>query len=68
MKRQFPAREDAKEQLLTNILGVAIAILVLLGTTTILAAAYFLKRGEALKEDNFKMMAQNSTESGNNLI
>jgi len=68
LKRQFPAREDAKEQLLTNILGVAIAILVLLGTTTILAAAYFLKRGEALKEDNFKMMAQNSTESGNNLI
>merc|ERR1712210_319427 len=43
LKRQFPAREDAKEQLLTNILGVVIAILVLLITTTTLAAAFFLK-------------------------
>ena len=68
MKRQFPAREDLKEQLLTNILGVAIAILVLLITTTILAAAYFLRRGTSLREDNFKLMAQNSTESGNDLI
>jgi len=68
LKRQFPAIEDAKEQLLMNILGVAIAILVLLVTTTILAAAYFLKRGAGLREDNFKLMAQNSTESGNNLI
>jgi len=68
LKRQFPAREDAKEQLLTNILGVAIAILVLLVSTTILAAAYFLRRGAGLREDNFKLMPQNSTESGNNLI
>jgi len=68
LKRQFPAREDLKEQLLTNILGVAIAILVLLVTTTILAAAYCLRRGASLREDNFKLMAQNSTESGNNLI
>ena len=68
VKRQFPAREDQKEQLLTNILGVAIAILVLLITTTILAAAYFLRRGASLREENFKLMAQNSTESSNNLI
>jgi len=68
LKRQFPEREDPKEQLLTNILGVAIAILILLITTTILAAVYFLRRGASLRENNFKLKAQNSTSSGNNLI
>jgi len=68
LKRQFPAREDPKEQLLTNILGVAIAILILLITTTIFAAVYFLRRGASLRENNFKLKAQNSTSSGNNLI
>ena len=65
MKRQFPASEDAKEQLLTNILGVAIAILVLLVTNT---ASRFLKRGAGLREDIFKLMPQNSTQAGNNPI
>merc|ERR1719209_947610 len=68
LKRQFPAREDLKEQLLTNILGVAIAILILLNTSTIVAAVFFLRRGASLRENNFKLKAQNSTSSGNNLI
>jgi len=68
LKRQFPEREDPKEQLLTNILGVAIAILILLITTTILAAVDFLRRRASLREDNFKLKTQNSTSSGNNLI
>ena len=69
MKRQFPAREDLEEQLLTNILGVAIGILVLLLTTAILAVAFFLRRGAGGREDNFKLRPQNSTESsGNNFV
>jgi len=70
LKRQFPAREDPKEQLLTNILGVAIAILILilLITTTIITAVFFLRRWTNLREDNLKLRAQNSTSSGNNLI
>lgn len=68
LKRQFPASEDLKEQLLTNILGVAIGILVLLLTTAILAVAFFLKIGAGGREDNFKLRQQNSTGSGNNLI
>merc|ERR1712192_246050 len=55
LKRQFPTREDPKEQLLTNILGVPIAIL---------TAFFFLRRGDNLREDSFKMRALNSTSSG----
>ena len=70
MKRQFPAREDLEEQLLTNILGVAIGILVLLLTTAVLAVAFFLRRrGAGGREDSFKLRPQNSTESsGNNFV
>ena len=64
MKRQFPAREDPKEQVLSHLLGVAVAILVLL-LTTIVGAAYFVRRGAGLREDNFKIVSQNSTESSN---
>ena len=64
MKRQFPAREDPAEQLLSRLLGVAVAILVLL-LTTIVGAAYFVRRGTSLRQDNFKLVSQNSTESSN---
>ena len=64
LKRQFPAREDPAEQLLFHLLGVAVAILVLL-LTTIVGAAYFVRRGAGLREDNFKLVSQNSTESSN---
>ena len=62
MKRQFPAREDPAEQLLFHLLGVAVAILVLL-LTTIVGAAYFVRRGAGLRDD--KLVSQNSTESSN---
>jgi len=68
LKRQFPLKEDPKEQLLRHIMGVVIAILILLLTTTILAGIIFLKRGGNLGEDSFKLMTQTSTSSGNNLL
>ena len=61
LKRQFPEREDPKEQLLTHLLGVAIAILVLL-ISAIVAAAFFLKSRASLRPDNFKFAWQKSTE------
>jgi len=64
LKRQFPAREDPAEQLLFHLLGVAVAILVLL-LTTIVGAAFFVRRGAGLRQDNFKLVSQNSTESSN---
>jgi len=68
LKRQFPLKEDPKEQLLRHIMGVVTAILIVLLTTTCLAGIIFLRRGGNLGEDTFKLMTQSSTSSGNNLL